>query len=92
MASSTEPIRPPSDLASLFLIDDTGPASMCSNTGGSGWSTGGCWMAEFDPTPMAGADTTGRRPLRILRVSTDTYPEILGGGALHAHEMSCMQA
>jgi hypothetical protein len=49
-------------------------------------------MAEFDPTPMAGVDTTGRRPLRILRVSTDTYPEILGGGALHAHEMSRMQA
>lgn len=30
--------------------------------------------------------------LRILRVSTDTYPEVLGGGALHAHEMSKRQA
>lgn len=30
--------------------------------------------------------------LQILRVSTDTYPEILGGGALHAHEMSKLQA
>lgn len=30
--------------------------------------------------------------LDILRISTDTYPEILGGGALHAHEMSRMQA
>lgn len=30
--------------------------------------------------------------LRILRISTDTYPTILGGGALHAHEMSRLQS
>jgi glycosyltransferase involved in cell wall biosynthesis len=33
-----------------------------------------------------------RKPLRVLRVSTDTYPDVLGGGALHAHEMSRVQA
>lgn len=33
-----------------------------------------------------------RRPLRVLRISTDTYPDIVGGGALHAHDMSRMQA
>ena len=32
------------------------------------------------------------RPLRVLRVSTDTYPELIGGGAIHAHELSRMQA
>lgn len=30
--------------------------------------------------------------LRVLRVSTDTYPEVIGGAALHAHEISRMQA
>lgn len=30
--------------------------------------------------------------LRILRVATDTYPEVIGGGAIHAHEMSAIQA
>lgn len=40
--------------------------------------------------PAAQQDRLGS--LRILRISTDTYPEILGGGALHAHEMSSMQA
>jgi glycosyltransferase involved in cell wall biosynthesis len=34
----------------------------------------------------------GRESLDILRISTDTYPEVLGGGALHAHEMSARQA
>lgn len=31
-------------------------------------------------------------PLRILRVATDTYPEVVGGGAIHAHKMSAVQA
>ena len=30
--------------------------------------------------------------LRILRISTDTYPEVVGGGAIHAHNMSATQA
>lgn len=30
--------------------------------------------------------------LRILRVATDMHPEVLGGAAIHAHEMSRMQA
>ncbi|MDB9235517.1 glycosyltransferase family 4 protein [Halorubrum ezzemoulense] len=30
--------------------------------------------------------------LRILRISTDVYPEIMGGGSLHAHEMSRLQS
>lgn len=30
--------------------------------------------------------------LNILRVSTDVYPEVLGGGSLHAHLMSSRQA
>lgn len=30
--------------------------------------------------------------LRILRVATDLHPEVLGGGAIHAHRMSVMQA
>lgn len=30
--------------------------------------------------------------INILRISTDTYPEVLGGGALHAHEMSKLQS
>lgn len=30
--------------------------------------------------------------LRILRVATDAYPHILGGGAIHVHEMSKAQA
>jgi glycosyltransferase involved in cell wall biosynthesis len=32
------------------------------------------------------------REFKILRVATDLYPEILGGGALHAHELSRVQA
>lgn len=38
------------------------------------------------------AGTVGSESLRILRVSTDVYPEVLGGGALHAHEISAVQA
>lgn len=30
--------------------------------------------------------------LRVLRVATDLYPDVLGGGSLHAHEMSRLQA
>jgi hypothetical protein len=30
--------------------------------------------------------------LRILRIATDAYPDVLGGGALHAHELSSLQA
>jgi glycogen(starch) synthase len=30
--------------------------------------------------------------LRILRIATDSYPDVLGGGALHAHELSSLQA
>lgn len=30
--------------------------------------------------------------LKILRIATDLYPDVLGGGALHAHEMSKMQS
>lgn len=33
-----------------------------------------------------------KEKLRILRVSTDVYPEVLGGGAIHAHEMSKLQS
>jgi glycogen(starch) synthase len=36
--------------------------------------------------------TVASEPLRILRVATDTYPEVVGGGAIHAHEMSAIQA
>jgi glycogen(starch) synthase len=36
--------------------------------------------------------TVASAPLRILRVATDTYPEVVGGGAIHAHEMSAIQA
>lgn len=32
------------------------------------------------------------KSLNILRISTDLYPEVLGGGALHAHSMSALQA
>ena len=39
------------------------------------------------PTP-----TTADGGLDILRVATDLYPDILGGGALHAHELSRVQA
>ena len=31
-------------------------------------------------------------PLSILRVATDLYPEVTGGGAIHAHAMSKRQA
>jgi len=44
-----------------------------------------------DDTEIA-TPASRQRPLKILRVSTDTYPEILGGGAIHAHELSRMQA
>lgn len=33
-----------------------------------------------------------REPLKILRIATDLYPDVLGGGALHAHEMSNHQS
>lgn len=36
--------------------------------------------------------TNTNEPLRILRVATDLYPEVLGGGALHAHRMSILQS
>jgi len=42
-----------------------------------------------DSSPDNSSDA---KSLRILRISTDTYPEILGGGAIHAHELSQMQA
>jgi glycosyltransferase involved in cell wall biosynthesis len=36
--------------------------------------------------------TVASESLRILRVATDTYPEVVGGGAIHAHEMSAIQS
>ncbi len=33
-----------------------------------------------------------QRPLSILRIATDLYPDITGGGAIHAHKMSKQQA
>lgn len=47
-------------------------------------------QAEVDSSPKT-VDSPGEF-LRILRISTDVYPEVLGGGALHAHEMSALQA
>ncbi len=31
-------------------------------------------------------------PMKILRVSSNLYPSVVGGLGLHAHEMSCLQA
>lgn len=35
---------------------------------------------------------TTDRPLEILRIASDLYPDVLGGGAIHAHAMSRRQA
>ncbi len=47
---------------------------------------GGAGRAESE------ADGPGSRELTVLRVATDLYPEITGGGAIHAHAMSERQA
>ena len=54
---------------------------------------------DVDSVSMASASapqpedaTVASEELSILRISTDTYPDVLGGGALHAHEMSRLQA
>lgn len=39
-----------------------------------------------------GQRRNSRRPLNILRIATDLYPDITGGGAIHAHAMSKQQA
>lgn len=52
-------------------------------------------MSEASDNQTVTDTSTGHNPvgsLRILRVSTDVYPEVLGGGAIHAHEMSSLQA
>jgi len=33
-----------------------------------------------------------RRPLNVLRIASDLYPDVTGGGAIHAHAMSKQQA
>ena len=33
-----------------------------------------------------------RQPLNILRIASDLYPDVTGGGAIHAHAMSKQQA
>lgn len=42
--------------------------------------------------PVSGPGSGASEQLRILRIATDLYPEVLGGGALHAHELSRVQA
>jgi len=43
-------------------------------------------------TRSAGGDRSGPGGLDVLRVASDIYPDVLGGGALHVHEMSRLQA
>lgn len=45
-----------------------------------------------EATAESGSPDGERDSLRILRIVTDLYPEVMGGGALHAHKMSAMQA
>lgn len=47
-----------------------------------------------DPThgDVSGTPADNGRPLRILRIATDLYPEVTGGGAIHAHLLSKHQA
>lgn len=40
----------------------------------------------------AGKDTEMRQTLHILRIASDVYPDVTGGGAIHAHAMSRQQA
>jgi len=47
----------------------------------------------IEHTPSTSAKTNREHDtLRILRVVSDAYPEVLGGGALHAHLMSKRQS
>jgi len=49
---------------------------------------------EYDEQSSAGEEPsppTGK-PLKILRVASDVYPEVMGGLSLHVHEMSRLQA
>jgi glycosyltransferase involved in cell wall biosynthesis len=51
-------------------------------------------MRENTARTERATDTTddGDDTLRVLRIVTDAYPEVLGGGALHAHLMSKRQS
>lgn len=43
-------------------------------------------------SPTAAGPRPDARPLNILRVATDLYDDVTGGGAIHAHAMSKRQA
>lgn len=60
---------------------------MTSPSGGDQPST-----RSHQPIEITDAGRDTRRPLSILRIATDLYPDITGGGAIHAHEMSKKQA
>lgn len=47
---------------------------------------------EPDPTYIEACNSGTRGQLHVLRIVSDAYPEVLGGGALHAHLMSKHQA
>jgi len=44
------------------------------------------------PTDAGDGPRSDARPLNILRVATDLYDDVTGGGAIHAHAMSKRQA
>lgn len=54
------------------------------------------YLAGKKPIQEGSVSTTAncsrRQPLSVLRIATDLYPDVVGGGAIHAHAMSKQQA
>lgn len=62
------------------------PTSRCE------YSSGQQFLKKRQDSTPATQNQETQQPLNILRIATDLYPDITGGGAIHAHAMSKQQA